>query len=111
MNKRGYVGNVRFFYFNDDGKLKLFHIFQKKSKEYCQNMCYHICKFTTVFLLCIHGKYSWHDMLAQPYTFGEIIYSTKTASSQLSKFMLALVCICLSWYIFVGAGKIANILQ
>ena len=29
MKKRSYFGYVRFFYFNDDGKLELLHIFQK----------------------------------------------------------------------------------
>ena len=29
MNKRSCVGNLRFFYFDDDGNLELFHIQRK----------------------------------------------------------------------------------
>ena len=76
MNKRSYVGDVRFNYFNNYGELELFYIFQKEENQR------NIAKtYVSIFvnlkpfcLLCIYGSYIWHDMLAQPYTFVEIFY-------------------------------------
>ena len=47
-------------------------------------------------------------MLDSPFTFGSIFYST-TKWSKFQTFLLELLCLYFSWYIFVGAGKIFNI--
>ena len=53
MNKRGCVGKVIFFYFNDDGMLKSAEKFKENGKYDCKNI---LCEIFYVVSVCMSGE-------------------------------------------------------